>query len=347
MNGYLRQSTASQSRSIGPFVDDTNFTDLETGLTINNTDVKLIKNGAASVNKNSGGGTHRVNGDYSFTFDATDTDTVGELEVSIAVAGALVVKRTYTVLDEKIYDALYTSTPALLTSFDIGQFYEGDVTVVNSQTSFDLGVAIITDDNWIGNTVSVNDVSTGDVVTRWVTDVDQTNDRIIINSAPPFTVDIGDLLRVESRIHPVYAQSFLNDISTTDVNTEVDTALTDIHLDHLLAVDYDPASKPGTATALLNELVEDDGGASRFSANALEQAPNTSAAAVWAEALGTSGFSASALMQIIAGMAAGKLSGASTTTVTIRNIQDTNNVIVATVDQDGNRSAITITTPSD
>lgn len=58
------------------------------------------------------------------------------------------------------------------------------------------------------------------------------------------------------------------------VNTEVDTALADIHLDHLLAVDYDPASKPGVATALLNELIESDAGVSRFTANALEQAPS-------------------------------------------------------------------------
>ncbi len=66
------------------------------------------------------------------------------------------------------------------------------------------------------------------------------------------------------------------DLSTTaknDVNAEVDTALTDIHLDHLLAADYDPASKPGVATALFNELVESDAGVSRYTANALEQAP--------------------------------------------------------------------------
>jgi len=78
----------------------------------------------------------------------------------------------------------------------------------------------------------------------------------------------------------------LNDISTAEVNTEVDTALSDIHLDHLLAADYDPASKPGTATALLNELIESDSGVSRFTANALEQAPSgtgASAASIRAE----------------------------------------------------------------
>lgn len=82
-----------------------------------------------------------------------------------------------------------------------------------------------------------------------------------------------------------------NDLSAAQVNSEVDSALADIHLDHLLAADYDPASKPGVATALLNELVENDAGVSRYTANALEQAPTggsapTAAAiadAVWDE----------------------------------------------------------------
>jgi hypothetical protein len=64
-----------------------------------------------------------------------------------------------------------------------------------------------------------------------------------------------------------------NDLSAAQVNTEVDTALTDIFLDRLLANDYDPASKPGTATALLNEIIESDAGVSRFTTNALENGP--------------------------------------------------------------------------
>ncbi len=49
-----------------------------------------------------------------------------------------------------------------------------------------------------------------------------------------------------------------------------------------------------------------------------------------------------ALRILISGMA-GKLSGAATTTVTIRNLADSADVIVATVDADGNRSAVTVT----
>lgn len=58
-----------------------------------------------------------------------------------------------------------------------------------------------------------------------------------------------------------------------EVQSEVQDAIEVNHLDHLLAVDYDPASKPGVATALLNELIESDAGVSRFTANSLEQAP--------------------------------------------------------------------------
>jgi len=64
----------------------------------------------------------------------------------------------------------------------------------------------------------------------------------------------------------------------SEVQSECNDALTTIHLDHLFAVDYDPAAKPGVATALLNELIENDGGISRYTANALEQAPSEAAA---------------------------------------------------------------------
>lgn len=59
-----------------------------------------------------------------------------------------------------------------------------------------------------------------------------------------------------------------------EVQSEVQDAIEANHLDHLLAADYNPASKPGVSTALLNELVESDAGVSRFTANALEQAPS-------------------------------------------------------------------------
>ena len=58
-----------------------------------------------------------------------------------------------------------------------------------------------------------------------------------------------------------------------EVQSEVQDAIEANHLDHLLAVTYDPAAKPGAADALLNELIGNDAGVSQFTANALELAP--------------------------------------------------------------------------
>lgn len=116
MDGYLRQSTASQARLIGPFISDSDFLTAQTGLTIANTDVKLRADGTTLANKNSGGGTHQVNGQYSVTWDATDTANVGQLKYSVKVAGAQQVWGGYVVLEEAVYDALFaasaTGTPA-------------------------------------------------------------------------------------------------------------------------------------------------------------------------------------------------------------------------------------------
>lgn len=111
MNGYLRQSSAAQVRTIGAFLDDGDFKTLENGLTIANTDIVISKNGAADTTKNSGGATaHGAGGIYTLTWDATDTDTVGELFYSVKVAGALVVFGSYVVLEEAAYDAMFAAS---------------------------------------------------------------------------------------------------------------------------------------------------------------------------------------------------------------------------------------------
>lgn len=68
----------------------------------------------------------------------------------------------------------------------------------------------------------------------------------------------------------------LNNISTSDVLTQVAAGLAAIHLDHLLAAAYDPASKPGDASGLLNVMIGNDGGVPQFTANALELGPSGS-----------------------------------------------------------------------
>lgn len=109
---YLKQATASQSVLIGPFVDSTDGVTAETGLTIANTDIRLSVNGGNMVAKNSGGGTHDELGMYSITLDATDTATVGKLQLVCAKSGALPVYHTFYVVEENVYDAWFGAAAA-------------------------------------------------------------------------------------------------------------------------------------------------------------------------------------------------------------------------------------------
>jgi hypothetical protein len=117
----LRQSTASQEILLGPFVDDADGDTQMTALTIANTDIKIWKHGATTLaDKNSGGATHIANGRYYATLDATDTDTIGMLEVIVHVADALPVRREYIVYDEAVYDVLFgTTAPSTLTAAQV------------------------------------------------------------------------------------------------------------------------------------------------------------------------------------------------------------------------------------
>lgn len=131
---YLRQSTASQSVLIGPFVDTDGAA--VTGLTIDAADIRLSKNGANIVGKNSGGGTHDELGMYAITFDATDTDTVGSLQLTVAETGALIVYHEFQVLEEAIFDGLFASSAARIPA-DVTAI-SGDTTAAdNLETAFD------------------------------------------------------------------------------------------------------------------------------------------------------------------------------------------------------------------
>lgn len=107
----LKFSTASQEVPLGKFVDSADGNTAETGLTIANTDIKLWKSGAtALVDKNSGGATHMAGGEYYAVLDATDTNTLGPMKISVHVGGALYVQLFCIVLPANVYEALITGT---------------------------------------------------------------------------------------------------------------------------------------------------------------------------------------------------------------------------------------------
>jgi hypothetical protein len=128
MTFILKQSTAA-TLLIGPFVDSTDGATPETALTIANTDIRLSKNGANIAAKNSGGGTHDENGMYTITLDTTDTNTVGLLQLSVKVAGALSVWHQYQVIEEAIYDALFAAAATGLLPANVTQWNGTNVAV--------------------------------------------------------------------------------------------------------------------------------------------------------------------------------------------------------------------------
>lgn len=149
---FLRQSTASQVVELGPFLDDTDFKTAETGLTIANTDIKLRKGGGTShVSKNSGGSTHIANGYYHLTLDATDTDTVGILDVHVNVSGALPVFDRLTVLPAHVHDLWMTDGTGVALALKSLSIINSSGTALYCESSGGNGIGIYAKGNGSGD----------------------------------------------------------------------------------------------------------------------------------------------------------------------------------------------------
>lgn len=113
---YLKQST-DVDVLIGPFLDITDARTAETG---ESPSVKLSKNGQALAAKNDvTTPVHDADGFYNCELDATDTNTLGTLVLSVAAsANALPVRHEFMVVDADFYNAL-DGTAALATGSDL------------------------------------------------------------------------------------------------------------------------------------------------------------------------------------------------------------------------------------
>lgn len=106
---FLKQSTAKTLR-IGPFVDEDDGKTAETGLTISQADIRLSKTGGDFAQTNdSSGATHDESGWYSLQLDATDTNTLGPLQLFVHESGALPVFVEFHVLPANIYDSWFST----------------------------------------------------------------------------------------------------------------------------------------------------------------------------------------------------------------------------------------------
>jgi hypothetical protein len=243
---FLKQSTTSQEILLGPFLDDTDGKTAETGLTIANTDIKLWKSGGTTEsNKNSGGATHIASGRYYAVLDATDTDTVGLLEVSVSVSGALPVRRQFYVLEEAIYDALFGASAA---GYQVPIWSSAAATV-----------------NLSGTTI------------KTATDVE--TDTQDIQSRLPAALQSG---RMDSYVSVMATDVITNTALATSAVTEIQTGLATSSQLNTIESKIDAVddfvdtevSAIKTVTDKLDTAMELDGLVYRFTANALEEAPS-------------------------------------------------------------------------
>lgn len=108
--GYLEQNSTT-TITVGPFVDKDDGDTEKIGLTIQDTDVYLSKNGGAKGNPNDTNDcAEDADGIYRKQLDGTDLNTTGLLAVYIHFTDCLYVKQTYVVLDPEAYAGIVTGT---------------------------------------------------------------------------------------------------------------------------------------------------------------------------------------------------------------------------------------------
>lgn len=168
MSLILRQSTERKVR-VGPFVDATDGKTPETGITLGAADqAELLKaDGAATVDIS--GATWAAvtgcDGWYDLTLSTSHTDTVGELVVVVQdVSDCLPVHKTFQVVEEAIYDALYASGVSAL-NVNTASLSANAITAASitdgSITAAKIATNAITDAKIATAAITQNKVSTG------------------------------------------------------------------------------------------------------------------------------------------------------------------------------------------
>jgi hypothetical protein len=105
----LKQNTAVTLK-IGPFLDDSDWKTPETALTITQADIRLSKNGGDIVQKNEATScTHDELGIYGCPIDATDTNTLGRLQLWVHESGALPIQHDFIIITANAYDSMFNT----------------------------------------------------------------------------------------------------------------------------------------------------------------------------------------------------------------------------------------------
>ena len=215
----LRQSTAVVI-SFGPFLDKTDGVTLEVGLVSAldhaTTGIKLSKNGLALTIRNATvtPTTYDSYGNYRVTLDTTDTNAVGTLRMQFEEAATcLPVWQDFQVVEEAIYDSLFAASAAAIALQSSVDDLEGRLTAIRAGYLDNLSAGAV------ALQASVDDLETRLTATR-ASYLDN-----LSGGAVALQASVDDL---EGRVPDT--------ISLANINAQLDTAIADAKLDHLVAV---------------------------------------------------------------------------------------------------------------
>ncbi len=330
----LRQSTASQEVPLGHFVDDADGKTAETALSIANTDIKVWKAGATTLaNKNSGGATHISGGIYYAVLDATDTDTIGPLVLFVAVSGALAVRLECEVLDEAQYDALFGTTAySTLTAAGVRTELTTELGRIDAAVSTRLATA--------GYAAPLDAAGTRSAVGLAAANLDTQIGDLPTNAelaASQASADDATLAAIAALPTPLDAAGVRTAVGLASANLDTQLAALAAYIDTEIAAIL---AAVDTEVAAIKAKTDNLPAAPAATGDIPTAAANADALLDRAAGIETGVTPRQALRGILAA-AIGKLSGAATTTVVIRDANDTKDRITATVDADGNRTAVT------
>jgi len=260
---YLKQSTAGQVVRLGPFLDSTDGVTPETELIIANTDIDISKAGSAFASKNSGGATAEgANGWYHTTFDATDTSAVGIMEIEVTFTGALPVFKTFYVLEEAIYDALFAdgATGLLPATVSGGATEAKQVTAqadLDILTGTDGATLATTQGNYAPNKIAPDNTSIADILVDTGTTIPGT-----ISTLQTSVDDVPTNAELTARTLPTASYFDPSADTVANVTTVATTTTnTDMRGTESAATATALATMQGNVTSILadtNELQSDD-----------------------------------------------------------------------------------------
>ena len=216
----LKQSTAA-SIVMGPMLNDADGNTPETTLTIAQADIRVSKNGGVYAQSNNAtGATHMEFGKFSVPLDNVDTATLGKVRVDIHKSGALAVWREFTVVPADVYNSLVLGTDTL--QADVTQWLGTAAATPNTA-----GIPKVDVTQLDGSGVALDDLA--DFATDGYNTATNKVEGVLLTDTCTTTTTTTNLTNAPTA----------GDLTATmkaSVNTEADTALSDIKLDHLIAV---------------------------------------------------------------------------------------------------------------